>query len=162
MAVTVGTNVYISVDDADTYHSLIGNTTWSTLSTADKEIGLRIGTSYIERVYFNLLQIQSSKTVSTQALLFPRENLFDIEGNDITDIPDGVANANAEWALISNTETIEPTIVAGGILKRKKIGPIEKEWFAGSIPNKIYQLPQSFMLPFLENTSSGSVRLLRT
>lgn len=163
MAVTVGTDVFISVADADTYHSLIGNTAWALLSTGDKEIGLRVGASYIERVFWDLLQISSTKTVSTQALLFPRDGLLDWEGNefDSATIPDGAANANAEWALISNTEDLDPTIPAGGQLKSKKIGPIEKEWWGGSIPNKIHQLPNSLMEPFLESSSQGTVKLLR-
>ncbi len=161
MSVTVGTDVYISVADADTYHSLLGHTEWTNLSTADKEIALRVATSYIERVYWNKLQIGSTKTVTTQALLFPRDDLLDLEGEAITGIPVGVENANAEWALLSNTVDLDPTIDAGGQLKRKKVGPIDKEWFAGSIPNKIYQLPISFMEPYLQSASQGMATLVR-
>jgi len=161
MSITVGTNVFISEADADTYFSLIGVTEWAALDSAAKEIALRLGTSWIERVYWNKLQIGSTKSVSTQALLFPRDNLLDWEGFAIEDIPDGVAHANAELALSSTTEDLDPDIPIGGLLKRKKIGPIEKEWFAGSIPNKIYQKVTSLMEPYLESTTTGIATLVR-
>ena len=37
---------YISVADADTYHSNRGNTDWAALTTAEKERLLRIATDY--------------------------------------------------------------------------------------------------------------------
>ena len=42
---------YISVADADTYHSNRDNTDWAALTTAEKERLLRIATDYMVAVY---------------------------------------------------------------------------------------------------------------
>lgn len=73
MAITVGTDTYISLTDANTYMSsnyLSTSTelaTWTALSNADKEILLKNATKKIDRQI-----LRGVKAVETQALEFPR------------------------------------------------------------------------------------------
>ena len=73
MAITVGTDTYISLADADTYvaaNYVSGDTkytTWDDLSDGDKEIYLKNATKKLDRQI-----LRGVKAVSTQTLEFPR------------------------------------------------------------------------------------------
>ena len=73
MAITVGTDTYISIADADTYmtENYISTSTelvtWDALSDNDKEIHLKNATKRIDRQI-----IRGIKAVDTQTLEFPR------------------------------------------------------------------------------------------
>ena len=61
---------FISVADADTYHSNRGNTDWASLLTAAKEQNLRKATDYICQVY--RMKWAGTRVNGTQALDWPR------------------------------------------------------------------------------------------
>ena len=73
MAITVGTDTYISLADANTYMSSnyvstsTEYTTWDALSDGDKEIYLKNATKRIDRQI-----LRGVKAVETQTLEFPR------------------------------------------------------------------------------------------
>jgi hypothetical protein len=73
MAITVGTDTYISLADANTYVSnnypttATEYTTWNNLTDANKELYLKKATKKIDR-----LLLRGVKAVSTQTLEFPR------------------------------------------------------------------------------------------
>ena len=73
MAVTVGTDAYISLVDADLYmtNNYVSTsteyTTWDALSDGDKEIYLKKATKRIDRQI-----LRGIKAVDTQTLEFPR------------------------------------------------------------------------------------------
>lgn len=73
MAITVGTDTYISLADANTYVSnnypttATEYTSWNALSDANKELYLKKATKKIDRLY-----LRGIKAVSTQTLEFPR------------------------------------------------------------------------------------------
>lgn len=75
MTITVGTDTYISLADADTYIAANYASTdtqrvaWEALSDADKEVYLRKATQAIDS-----LRIQGAKYDLTQALQFPRDH----------------------------------------------------------------------------------------
>lgn len=73
MAITVGTDTYVTVAEADAYladYYVSANTqlvAWSALSDGDKEIYLRNATRSLERLFFI-----GRKYLDTQTLSFPR------------------------------------------------------------------------------------------
>ena len=73
MAITVNTDTYISLADADTYVSAnyvstdTKYTTWDALEDADKEIYLKRATKKLDRQI-----LRGAKAVDTQTLQFPR------------------------------------------------------------------------------------------
>lgn len=73
MAITVGTDTYVSLSDADTYisNNYVSTstefTTWDALSDGDKEIHLKNATKRIDRQI-----LRGVKAVDTQTLEFPR------------------------------------------------------------------------------------------
>lgn len=68
IVLTVGTNTYISLSDANTYLSLqLYTEPWNDASDDDKSKALLLACKHIER-----LNIRGMKAVSTQTLKFPR------------------------------------------------------------------------------------------
>ena len=73
MAITVGTDTYISLADANTYvtanhvSTSTEYTSWTTLTDANKELYLKKAAKKIDRLY-----LRGVKAVSTQTLEFPR------------------------------------------------------------------------------------------
>jgi len=114
MALTVDTDSYISLEDADAFVSANYTstetefTTWDALEDADKEIYLRRACKKIDKQRFTGI-----KAVSTQALEFPRAimsdyrreqypALYTILNNDWivqTETPQAVKDAQVEEAL---------------------------------------------------------------
>jgi hypothetical protein len=157
---------YISVVDADTYHSNRGNTDWAALTTAEKERLLRIATDYMVAVY--RLRWDGYRYVNTQALDWPRiyVPIRDIcsvnaypEYVDFDVVPNQVKNACADLALKANSETLLEDQSQQTI--REKVGPIEVEYDKFSPQFKRYlQVENSLSIYFA--SSANQVKLMRT
>ena len=157
---------YISVADADTYHSNRGNTDWAALTTSEKERLLRIATDYMVAVY--RLRWDGYRYVNTQALDWPRiyvpvRDICSVnaypEYVDFDVVPTQVKNACAELALKANTETLLDDLSQGTI--REKVGPIEVEYDKFSPQFKRYlQVENSLSIYFA--SSANQVKLMRT
>ena len=157
---------YISVADADTYHSNRDNTDWAALTTAEKERLLRIATDYMVAVY--RLRWDGYRYVNTQALDWPRiyVPMRDIcsvnaypEYVDFDVVPVQVKNACAELALKANNETLLADQTQG--VTREKVGPIEVEYDKFSPQFKRY-LQIDAMLNIYFASSANQVKLMRT
>lgn len=119
---------YISVTDADAYHSARGHTAWAALETPVKEQALRIGAAYLDGQY----TFKGRRTDEEQAMAWPREGVQDNDGYSVDDdvIPVKVKYANAEAALLHSDGTeLTPNLERGGNVykTREKVGPLEEE-----------------------------------
>ena len=157
---------YISVADADTYHSNRDNTDWAALTTAEKERLLRIATDYMVAVY--RLRWDGYRYVNTQALDWPRiyvpvRDICSVnaypEYVDFDVVPVQVKNACAELALKANNETLLADQTQG--VTREKVGPIEVEYDKFSPQFKRY-LQIDAMLNIYFASSANQVKLMRT
>ena len=157
---------YISVADADTYHSNRGNDDWAGLTTSQKERLLRIATDYMVAVY--RLRWDGYRYVNTQALDWPRiyvpirdicsVNAFP-QYVDFDVVPTQVKNACAEFALKANSETLLADQEQVAI--REKVGPIEVEYDKFSPQFKRYvQIESTLSIYFA--SSANQVKLMRT
>lgn len=150
---------YLSVADADTYHTNHSNSSdWSGATTDAKERALRIATQYLDARYNS--QWRGYKKTTTQALAWPRQNVVDEDGRvvDADSVPSKVADATAEMALREVQQTdallVDVSAPSGSIIRKKeKVGPIEEEteYTAGST-QKQYTLVD-FMLRHLTGRS---------
>ena len=113
-------NSYSSVDDADTYHEKrLHVSTWTAATDDNKEIALMWATRLIdEQVTWN-----GVTTSATQALMWPRNLVYDRNGNAIlsTTIPDWLKEAVAEYAryLIGEDRTTETNRDLAGFKEMK-------------------------------------------
>lgn len=144
---------YGTVSGGDTFFSnRIGGDPWDNATEANKLASLKQATQIIER--FNFL---GEKNESSQTLSFPRKNS--------TTVPTGIEYATyliAEKLL--DEVTIEGTLEAAGVLKRKILG-VETEYSDRlRQDHKLYGVPSAeaffFIRPFLRNPNE--IRFYKT
>lgn len=154
---------YISVADADTYHSKRGNTAWAALATETKEVLLRKATDYMVQTYRT--QWAGARKQDYQALDWPR---YDVPKFDSpsgygsypayyldTIVPGEVKVACAELAYKANVDTLAPDI--DRLTKREKIGTLEVEYDNNQgVPYKRYRSVDNLLAPLLMSLGSNS------
>lgn len=131
MALTVETgaglanaDALISVADAATYLTAVGDTTWVSASTAAKEAALRRATQYLDTQY----TWRGVQLTSTQALEWPRS--IDIgDGRAYTWPVRQIREACAELAVRALAGDLYAD--AGQTIKSEAIGPIRTEYEPG-------------------------------
>lgn len=158
-------NSYNTIDFLDQYHTDRGNFTWTDESLAIKQAKAIIATDYID-VRFTYL---GSKLKETQALEFPRDNLF-LNRTELEGVPDIVKKAHAELAFIALTQNLfnTPSVSDRGLLltkERTRVGPIEEEFEydaqLGIRTVKDFPIPDRLLERLSGGPSTNSVFLAR-
>ena len=169
MALTVETGTgaansesYASVADADTYHTLRGNTNWIDdvdMTTAAKEAALRRATDYMNQAY--RMRWNGNRINTTQALDWPRANVpqrdFSLTGFTsyyATDsIPVEVKNACMELAFRAAAGELAGDLTQG--IKREKVDVLEVEYDNYSPQYTRYRSIELLLATFFSVTGSG-------
>lgn len=155
MSVTVGTNSYVSIADADSYFASINNTTWAEKSDSEKEYALVKACNYIEAKYAGNWEGYISSV--NQALSWPRSGIYDPEGRTIEsdEYPFQVKRAQCELALKTFTEDIFADLDAReDAIVEKKVDAITTKWAQGATPQKTYVYVDMLLRPFLMRTGN--------
>lgn len=114
-------NSYVSVVSADAYFSARGVSEWQDIGETAKEAALIRATDYVD----NIFQWHGKKLNPNQSLRFPRSNLIDYEGNEISGIPNCLKQAVCDAALIvSQGAELFQTKEANGDITSEKIGEL--------------------------------------
>ncbi len=163
MAITVGTDTYISVADANTYFTgRDGETTWGTYTDAEKENALRMACDYMEAEYTG--RWIGGITSTDQSLSWPRYSVTDQDGRVYsgTEYPPRITDAQCELAYKAAAgNSLVPDLDAGEkSLIEKKTGPLTRKWSSGVDPEKRYLFVERLIAPFLTGSNS-SVDLVR-
>ncbi len=126
-------NVYVSLATATEYHRLRGNDVWADSSENDKCVALIRATQYLD-TRWSWLDVRAT---TTQTLSFPREELYDIDGNDVSSsVPVEIADACCEYALIvlgtgealvELSPTPDQSTGTKVTMQRDKVGTLETE-----------------------------------
>lgn len=156
MALTVGTDSFISVADADTYWSKRSNSDWTAADPSDKETALINATDYLNNAY----DWPGVLADTDQALSWPRDSAYDLEGRKLTGIPKPIEDATAYLAgqSVAGTVLFE---VHGQAEKRLKAGSVEIEYMDHSTKGNTYEYLKS-ILSVLTYTGSSQIRLVRS
>jgi hypothetical protein len=117
-------NAYITVQEFKDYHDDRGNS-YSGMADPDIQKAIIKATDYLDQ-RFTFVGDQASVDQRTQ---WPRYDAIDASDNDRWGIPTEIKEACAEYALIANSTTLNPTPTIGSNIKskREKVGPIEEE-----------------------------------
>lgn len=120
-------NAFCSVEYADQYHAVRGNTLWGTNNTI-KQAALIKATDFIEQVYGQ----RFIGTYSGEGLSWPRYNVFQYASDTI---PDVLKKATCELALEGLAGDLNP--ISGGqqAVIREKVDVIEIQ-YADKITSK--------------------------
>jgi len=159
----VNAESYISVADADTYHSNIGNTSWTSLTTTVKEQLLRKATNYMVETY--RMRWAGVRKTDTQALDWPRylvprldtEAVFAYYDSD--SVPGEVKVACSELALKALSGSLAPD--TDRLTKREKVGVLEVEYdTTNGKAYKMYRAVDNLLQPMMNPGKSGAMAKL--
>lgn len=161
MTVTVGTDVYLSVEDADAYWAARSNDTWSTATTAQKEKALLEATQYIDGAY-SFIGIHKNNNL----LAWPRFDVTISKGNfagqsyNSDTIPPQIETACAELAIEALTARLVESKDRGGAIKREKVDTLEVEYMDWAPSGKTYSFVSLLLKPLTKGskTMKGLVR----
>jgi hypothetical protein len=164
MSITVGTDTYISLADAETY--VAGQyistdskyTAWDALSDDDKEILLKRATKLIDRQ-----PLVGIKAVDSQTLEFPRAIQTDYNRRDLpivhtyfssdwyvqTETPDEVKNAQVEIALQYADGVPKRVELQQQGVKSFSLGKLSESYGAGSEHRIISTEAKELLRPYL-------------
>ena len=163
MAITAGTDTYITLAAADTYIATMPGTyaaVWAALATdAIKEKFLKRAARYLDTHYLG--RWVGSIMTTTQVMSFPRYGT-DNEGRVIdSSYPTNLKYAQCEVAArMANSEELNTDLSRGGEIVREKIGPIETEFENTAPIGTVYQEVEALLKLLLLQRGSTS-RLLR-
>lgn len=143
---------YISVADATSRHSSLGNTNWALLSNDEMEQALRRATIHMENTY--RMRWVGCRYSDTQALSWPRViyQLVDSWTIASDEIPADIANACADFALKAAAGDLNADLTRGVV--RKKIGPLETEYDRNSPQSVRYRAIDMALAPYLKGSSA--------
>lgn len=144
---------YVSVADADAYHSAFGNTAW-TGTTGAKEIALRRATQYIDSRY----RFRGVRKDADQALEWPRV-WYEPDGRTESWPPKLLEQACCEAALRALSDTLRADVSADQVTE-ETVGPITVK-YAGKSGQTRYPVVDDLLRVYA--MSAGSMlRLERT
>lgn len=120
---------YLSVADADTYHSDRNRLEWANLTADEKEASLRRATTFLDSAY----DWKGELNDTDNAHAWPRDDVEDDEQRDIdnTTLPDRIKDATAELAFIDALKSELLPVDKGGETQRVKAGSVEIEYAGG-------------------------------
>jgi len=149
MALTVGTDAYVSLAACDAYHAALGNAAWTGLDAA-KEVAIRKATLWVDNAYRG--RWKGIRCDTTQPLAWPRWDVTDEDGLyvDSATIPTAIANATCEAALriIAGTD-LDPDRDRGGRIKSESVGSLSVVYADGA--------PSGTTYPRIDRMVSGLV-----
>lgn len=128
MTLTVGSDTYISVADADAYFVARDVASWPAATSQAREAALLQATVYLDGAYTFIGRIASS----AQALAWPRLGAIDGDGRSLEGIPGRLAHACAELALVALTSPLAPPEHRGGRVTEERIGPLSVSYADGA------------------------------
>lgn len=118
---TVGTNAYVSLADANAYFAARANAVWAAATDGAKEAAIIKATAYMDASYAWKGQIATD----AQTLGWPRVNVWDIQGRNVAGIiPQGVADACCELALLSFNGDLISMQVGVGRVTSERVGQV--------------------------------------
>lgn len=141
MTIVVGTDSYVSVDEADVYWENHNNTVWPAASDENKEKALRDATIYIDGIYEGRW-VGFHPGGSSQILAWPRNGAVDSEGRSVSGIPQRVEEATSRLALEALAEFLTKAEDRGGRIESAKVGALEVGYFRDA--------PAGTAFPFLD------------
>jgi len=157
MAITVGTDSYVTVAEADAYHTANNNAAW-TGTTAVKEAALRYATRYVDRKYQWIGMHSGSPG---QPLAWPRLDAYDSEGVIRIGVPQEVKDATCEMALSYITDAgILPSKDRGGEIAEVKAGSVSVRYADNAPSARTYPMID-LLLQRITSGSASTIKLVR-
>ena len=157
----VDAEVYISLTDANEYHLKLDNLAWLNASEDTRWAALRKATVFLEDTYV----WNGELATTTQALSFPRTGVYNSNGQDVSNVvPKDVLDSCCDLALNALSGALVKEVSKSDYEQRKKVGPIEVEYFENyfSIGREFPAINKKLSSLYVSSTSGTStVKLVR-
>lgn len=154
---------YISVADADAYFAAHSDpSSWSGLTTAQKESALRYATTWLDRRYGWPGQVEFVET--PQALAWPRSSAWDAEGRELEDVPQAVADATCEAALAHVASALNETVGltgVGSLVESAQVGPLSVKFSESAIARRTFAYIDSILSLIASPRGMWSIETVR-
>lgn len=145
MALTVGSDAYLSVAAADSYHAARGRATWAAASMADREAAIIAATQYVDARY----RFVGRPAAPDQPLAWPRLDAMAADGRTLDEIPAAVVHATAELALIALDGPLVPVDETGGAVVDQKLGTLSIRFDPDASPERRFPFVDRLLEPVL-------------
>jgi len=160
----IDSDAYISLEDADTYHSSRGNEAWDEGDEETKETAIRRATTYIDGFYRGKF-VGYRVNGRSQGLEWPRNEAYDTEGEWIAndELPVEIIQATAEAALreLATPRSLSPDINTGERITQQTVGPISTTYADSGSQRTQRTAIDEILRPLLINGGSMTQFLLR-
>lgn len=158
-SVVAGADSYISLADAETYFTNHGPPSGWTGTDAVKEGALRYAASWLDSTYAWAGVIVDSD----QALDWPRSGVYDDEGRLLAadEIPQRLRDAQCEAALEHLSAALNVGLDRGGLVKRRKVGPLETEFADHAPGRRVRDYLDALVAPLTSGGSPLNLRLVK-
>lgn len=150
MPVTVGSDVYAGLAEADAYFAARSVAAWPAASAAAREAALLRATAYLDGRY-RWVGVLADRS---QPLGWPR-TATDGEGRPLVGIPERLKAACAELALIALTEDLAPPVDRGGRVVAERVGPVELRYAADAPPGRAYPTVDLLLHGLVRSAAAG-------
>ncbi|MCK5606316.1 hypothetical protein KAR91_30730 [Candidatus Pacearchaeota archaeon] len=150
MTLTIGTNTYLSLADANQYFVDRSNSDWSGDTEANRESALIKAVDYLDNQY----NFKGAISDYDQLLAWPRAGVTDNQGRIIstTEYPPQLKNAQCELALRALSEDLFKDVSPGGQVVKQKVGPLETEFNPYSPTQSTFQAVNRLLSGLVINT----------
>lgn len=179
MALVIGEDTFGSLLEASAYfRGRVHGSAWGELEAEVQENALRMAAFHLSNLYI----WRGTLALSDQLMSFPRDGIYDQENRLVSKetVPLGIKYAQFElamqWAVADQLTPLGAYLTAsdpksGLILKREKLGPLEKEYAEsaslmfslaeGRMSEKVYPLVDMYVRPYaLRRVKSNELRLV--
>jgi hypothetical protein len=156
-----GANSYISLIEANTYHTAYGNTAWDTSGGTDYTTALIVATQALD-AYYGAKYESAIPVGSTQPLLWPRLIFWDKYGRirQSATIPQEIKNAQAEFALLysQGTDLFPQLNVESNLVdKIEKVGDVMiRSFYNKTTPVSNFRKVDLLLYAVLKGTATGN------
>lgn len=156
MALSVGTNSYVSRADATTYFaSTLRSADWVAVVDATKDLALMTATRMLDRQTWS-----GEKYSGAQALEWPRSGVTDKYGEAVTEsaVPQSIIDATCELALALTADaTIETKKNTSSNIKSLKAGEAGLSYFRPVSGGRFPTIVQELVGQFLASGTAGGI-----
>lgn len=169
MPLVVGTDSYVTLEEADAYHAAMGNPSWKETPVPDpdniaagKEAALRRATAFIDAIARG--KWRGVRADPEQRLAWPRFGVKDEDGYEIAsdEIPALLKDAVCEIALKSFTGTkLMPDNTKANVASEAVTGAVSRSYFQGKSSLPVYNFAYKLLSGLVKEDLSGGSCVLK-
>lgn len=152
-----GANSFATLDQADAYHSDMGNLSWQEASET-----IRIQALIRAGRYLNSLAWKGVCKSQDQDMSWPRTGVADRDGRAVAEgkVPKSVVMAQCEAAAreVESPGALEPDLERGGLVAASKVDCLETTWLDSAPAGTVFTAVKGLLAGYLRTPGSTELK----